>query len=122
MANPGFFRREGNLKGGGHSPITLSKFSKKLQKNFKQESIPVGCVPPACLPYVLRCPLLGVSTSGGEEVGYLGPMSGGGLGWWERAYVCDAHPHPLQTSHLDTLPSSMDVLPSKKPEQNDRHL
>ena len=40
----------------------------------KQESIPVGCVPPACQLNVLWWPPLGVSTQG---VGIPGPMSRG---------------------------------------------
>ena len=32
-----------------------------LRKNKQQDSIPVGCVPRACQPYVLRWPPLGVS-------------------------------------------------------------
>ena len=32
----------------------------------KQESIPVGCVPPTCKPYVFWWPPLGLSIRGGE--------------------------------------------------------
>ena len=38
----------------------------------KQDSTPVGCVPPACQPYVFRWPPLGVSTGGGPQVPCLG--------------------------------------------------
>ena len=32
------------------------------QNNLEQDSIPVGCVPPACQPYVFKRPVLDVST------------------------------------------------------------
>ena len=32
-----------------------------MQKQMIQESIGVGCVPPACEPYVFRWPSLGVN-------------------------------------------------------------
>ena len=32
----------------------------------KQDSIPVGCLPPACQPYVFQWPLLDVSTDKGR--------------------------------------------------------
>ena len=44
-------------------------------KKEVQESIPVGCVPPACQPYMFWWPPLGVS-SGGYPL--IGPMSGEG--------------------------------------------
>ena len=37
--------------------------------NTEQDSIPVGCTPPACQPYMFRWPLLDVSTGGSAEVG-----------------------------------------------------
>ena len=43
-----------------------------LKKSFTQDSIQVGCVPPACHPYVFRWSLLDVTTV--EMAG------GGGLG------------------------------------------
>ena len=33
--------------------------------NIKQESIPMGCIPPASQPYISLWPSLGVSTSAG---------------------------------------------------------
>ena len=35
---------------------------------MQQESIPVGCILPACQPYVFRWPPLGVSTGGRSHV------------------------------------------------------
>ena len=39
---------------------------------MKQDGIPIGCVPPACQPYVFQCPPLDISTPGGG--GELGPQ------------------------------------------------
>ena len=39
--------------------------------NDKQESLPVGCIPPVCQLYVFWWPLLGVSTRGVSwDLGY----------------------------------------------------
>ena len=43
-------------------PISIAKYTAKYSK---QESIPVGCVPPACQPDMFWWPPLGVRTGGG---------------------------------------------------------
>ena len=43
-----------------HRRLTVDR-QLHLWKNKQQESIPVGCVLPACQPYVFRWPPLGVS-------------------------------------------------------------
>ena len=47
----------------------------RLKAFVRQNSIPVGCVPPASQPYVFWWPPPDVSTSGGGGVGGLGRSS-----------------------------------------------
>ena len=51
----------------------LSNLSNMSCCSCKQESIPLGCVAPACQPYVFWWPLLGGNTSGWGDGGYIHP-------------------------------------------------
>ena len=71
-------------------PVTFANFVKRQLNETcgKQECIPVGCVPPACWPYLPACTAPGGSASGA------GGSSHGA--WWCIPACTEAHP-PLWT-------------------------